>query len=221
VSRTRGLTERGKARHALRLPAVERRESILEAALAVFGASSYASATTAAICDAAGISEPILYRHFGSKKELYVACLDESWRRLRTAWVEARDTAEPGDRLVAVSNATIELSAGGTVLPPTLWMQAFAEAGDDAEIRTAVRRVVADVHRVVAATIAGEQADGVINSARDAEAEAWVVVGSMLMHTMSARLGGLLRRADVERIRSQRMRWLTDGATPTAATGAA
>jgi AcrR family transcriptional regulator len=208
VSRVRGITPRGKARHAERLPPDERRTSIVDAALRVFGVSSYAAATTAAIAAAAGVSEPILYRHFASKRELYVACLDESWRLLRSAWAAACDAAAPGERLVAVSDATIDLSAGGNVLPPTLWMQAFAEAGDDAEIRDAVRCVMADVHRVVAETIADEQRDGVIHSDRDPDVEAWIVVGAMLTHTMSARLGGLLGRGDIERIRAQRFRWL-------------
>ncbi len=211
TARTRGLTRRGRARHTARLPADERRQSIVEAALSVFAASSYGSATTAAIANAAGVSEPILYRHFASKKDLYVACLDESWRRLRTAWEAARAAVEPGGVLVALSNATIELSDGGTVLPPTLWMQAFAEAGDDAEIGDAVRRVIADVHAVVAGAIEEAQQQGGVHVDRDPEAEAWIVVASLLMHTMSARLGGLLGRGDIERIRVQRLRWLTSG----------
>ncbi len=208
-SRARGVTRRGKARHAARLPASERRASIVDAALGVFAESSYASATTAAIARAAGVSEPILYRHFPSKKELYVACLDESWQRLRAAWQAARETAEPGARLVAVSNATIELSHGGTVLPPTLWMQAFAEAGDDEEIRDAVRRVIADVHDVVADALDDAQSDGVVSPDRDTNAEAWIVVSSLLLHTLTARVGGLLGRTDIERIRAERVRWLS------------
>ena len=45
--------------------------------------SSYRGATTAEIAREAGISEPILYRHFGSKRDLYLACLDEAWRSFR------------------------------------------------------------------------------------------------------------------------------------------
>jgi len=53
-----------------RLPAAERRQAILEAALRVFSNSSYDGATTAEIAREAGVSEPILYRHFASKREL-------------------------------------------------------------------------------------------------------------------------------------------------------
>ena len=46
---------------------------------------SYARSTTAEIARVAGVSEPIIYRHFPSKKELWFASLDEAWRELRAA----------------------------------------------------------------------------------------------------------------------------------------
>ena len=60
----RGVTARGRQRHAARLSASERRQAIVDAALRVFSEGSYAGATTAQIAREAGISEPILYRHF-------------------------------------------------------------------------------------------------------------------------------------------------------------
>ena len=72
-----------------RLTADARRQAVLDTACRVFSRSSYRGATTAEIARAAGVSEPILYRHFGSKRDLYLACLDESWRALRVASVLA------------------------------------------------------------------------------------------------------------------------------------
>ena len=79
-----------------RLPAAERRQAIVEAALRVFAGGSYSGATTAEIARAAGVSEPILYRHFASKRELYLACLDAAWVRAPAAFDE--QLAELGDR---------------------------------------------------------------------------------------------------------------------------
>ena len=63
-----------EARQATRrLPAEERREEIIRAALRVFTATSYAGATTAEIAREAGVTEPILYRHFASKRALWLA----------------------------------------------------------------------------------------------------------------------------------------------------
>ena len=66
-----------------RLPAAERRRAIVRAALRVFSSTSYAGATTAEIAREAGVSEPVLYRHFASKRALWVACLDAAWEETR------------------------------------------------------------------------------------------------------------------------------------------
>src|SRR5687768_14653782 len=68
---------------ARRLPAGERREAIVRAALRVFTSTSYAGATTAEIAREAGVTEPILYRHFASKRDLWLACLDVAWDETR------------------------------------------------------------------------------------------------------------------------------------------
>src|SRR3954453_20217315 len=59
-----------------RLPAVERRELILSAAGRLFGERGYARVTLDEIAAAAGVTKPILYRHFDSKRELYLALLE-------------------------------------------------------------------------------------------------------------------------------------------------
>jgi hypothetical protein len=47
----------------------------------------------------------------------------------------------------------------------------------------------------------------VIHPDRDAEAEAWILVGGGLLATMDNRLGGLLG-ADLQRVRTERRRWM-------------
>jgi AcrR family transcriptional regulator len=56
-----------------RLKAAQRREQLIEVATKIFAEWGYSAATTAAIAEAAGVTEPILYRHFKSKQELFVA----------------------------------------------------------------------------------------------------------------------------------------------------
>jgi len=58
-----------------RLPAADRRESILVAAAERFAARGYDATTLDEIAAAAGVTKPILYRHFGSKQDLYLALL--------------------------------------------------------------------------------------------------------------------------------------------------
>ncbi len=52
------------------------RQRIISAALQLFGQAGYAEATTRRIAKAAGINEVTLFRHFGSKKGLLMACLE-------------------------------------------------------------------------------------------------------------------------------------------------
>jgi AcrR family transcriptional regulator len=196
------------------LRAPERRAAIVDAALPLFARSSYATATTAALARAAGVSEPILYRHFDSKKALYVACLEQSWSRLREAWDEAKAGTGPDGWIQAVSQATIALADGGTVLPPTLWMQAFAEAAGDDEIGAAVRRVVGEVHTAVEATLVEAQRHGAVHPDRDARAEAWLVVASLLLRTLATGVGDVVPPGDVDRIRAARLEWLTGAVSP-------
>jgi AcrR family transcriptional regulator len=59
-----------------RLPAAARRELILEAAGDLFGERGYAHTTLDQIAAAANVTKPILYRHFDSKKALYLALLE-------------------------------------------------------------------------------------------------------------------------------------------------
>lgn len=59
-----------------RLPRDERRAQLLNAALEVFTAAGYHSAAMDEIADAAGVSKPVLYQHFPSKLDLYLAVLD-------------------------------------------------------------------------------------------------------------------------------------------------
>ncbi len=59
-----------------RLPRSVRRAQLLESALDVFVAQGYHAAAMDDIADAAGVSKPVLYQHFPSKLELYLALLD-------------------------------------------------------------------------------------------------------------------------------------------------
>ena len=59
-----------------RLPRDERRAQLLVAALEVFTAAGYHSAAMDEIADSANVSKPVLYQHFPSKLDLYLAVLD-------------------------------------------------------------------------------------------------------------------------------------------------
>jgi len=69
-----------------RLKAPQRREQLMEVATKLFARNGYEATTTAAIALAAGVTEPILYRHFKSKQELFVAIVKQVSERTMKHW---------------------------------------------------------------------------------------------------------------------------------------
>ena len=194
---------------ATRLPAAERRRALVDTALRGFAEGSYRGTTTAEIAREAGVSEPILYRHFASKRDLYLACIEESWHGLRTMWDEAiGEAASSREFLPAMSGCYLSLRDAKHRVAE-LWMQATVEAADDPEVRKFLRRQLREVRDYVAEVIRRCQADGTVLEARDPEAEAWIFVAGGLLGTMGRRLGGLLGEDDFARIRSSRKEWMT------------
>jgi AcrR family transcriptional regulator len=192
-----------------RLPAAERRSAIVDAALRVFTTSSYRGATTAQIAREAGISEPILYRHFPSKRDLYLACIEEAWHRLRSVWDGAMAAEpDPARWLPQMAGCYLGLREPKHLVAE-LWMQATVEASDDEEVRRFLRRHMREVHAYVADVIRRCQDSGTVIAERDAEAEAWVFLGGGLLGTIGRRLGGLLTDGDFSRIRGARTEWMT------------
>jgi AcrR family transcriptional regulator len=186
-----------------RLSAEARRQAVLDTACRVFSRSSYRGATTAEIAREAGISEPILYRHFGSKRDLYLACLDEAWRSFRETAGEAM-AADPARCLGAIADAY--MVKGKKLRVVDLWIQALNET-DDKVVAAALRKQIREVRDFFADVIRDGQARGVIQADRDADAEAWIFVAGGLLATMDARLGGLLGD-DMARVRAARRAWM-------------
>src|SRR5581483_7002401 len=158
---------RGRAGMSARLPASERRAAVLDTACRVFARCSYRGATTAQIAREAGVTEPILYRHFSSKQALYLACIDSARLRVRRAWDEAV-AAEPDPRAwtQAMANAFFDFREQRSAVAQ-LWLQALTESGDDPEIRRYLRRHLRDVHGFVAEVVRRCQAAGAIPPERD------------------------------------------------------
>ena len=71
-----------------RLKAPQRREQLIDVATKLFAKWGYDATTTAAIAEAAGVTEPILYRHFDSKQELFVAIVRSVSEQTMNHWKE-------------------------------------------------------------------------------------------------------------------------------------
>ena len=190
-----------------RLAAPERRANLLDSACRVFSDGSYRGTTTAEIARAAGVTEPVLYRHFDSKRQLYLACLAEAWLRVRALWERAlEEEPDPAEWLSALGRALRE-SEEHRVVISNLWIQSIAEASEDTVVRDYMRGHLREVHGYVADVIRRSQAAGGIDPDRDAAAEAWIFIAIGLLNAIGGWLGGLLED-DLMEVVSSRRRWL-------------
>ena len=79
---------------SLRLPAAARRQQLLDTALATFARLGYHDASMNDIAEAAGVTKPVLYQHFGSKRELFLEVLGDVAAGMRRAVHTATSSAE-------------------------------------------------------------------------------------------------------------------------------
>src|ERR1700742_1755516 len=111
-----------------RMSAEERREAVLEVAVAEFAKTGLHGTSTEKIAAGAGISHPYLFRLFGTKKELYLACMDVCHERLRAAFTHAAEGAGDDDRLKAMGRAYVDLLGDREML--LLQLQMYAACAD-------------------------------------------------------------------------------------------
>src|SRR3954469_23788825 len=88
------------------MPRDQRRGAPVDAPSLVFAAKGYHAAAMDDIAELAGVSKPVLYQHFPSKLDLYLALLDTSCERLIEVVEEALDsTDDNAARVVATMGA--------------------------------------------------------------------------------------------------------------------
>ncbi len=118
------------------MPAAERREMVLEAAVAEFAAHGLAGTSTEDVARRAGISQPYLFRLFPTKKALFLALVNRCFQRVEETFTAAAGDRAGDEALEAMASAYEVLLDDRTLL--LMQMQAYA-ACDDPEIRAATR----------------------------------------------------------------------------------
>jgi AcrR family transcriptional regulator len=135
----------------------ERREEILDAALEEFAETGYHGASTEDVARRAGISQPYVFRLFGTKKELFRAVVARCFRETLEMFQRAAEGLRGEEALRAMGMAYVERLASDR-MRLRLQMQAYA-ACDDPDICEAVRQgygdLVAYVERVSGVPPAG------------------------------------------------------------------
>jgi AcrR family transcriptional regulator len=192
---------------APRMAAADRRRHLVETATRLFTEGSYRGTTTAEIARAAGVSEPILYRHFASKRDLYLAALEDVWAKMRDEWERALAEAPDACAAVeAIGKGHVSVRSPKLQLAE-LWVQALGEASEDPVLRRHLRRHMREVHDFVADLVRRGQEQGAIAAERDADAEAWIMLAGGILGMVGRRVG-LLDDKELAAIRGARLAWL-------------
>ena len=135
-----------------RLPGPERRALIEEAAADLFARRGYAGTRLDDVAAAAHVTKPMLYRHFDSKKALYLALLERHRRQLG-AHLEVLPPASPlARRLKAIYRAWFT----SFQVDHRTWQMLFLDDSGDAEIQAYRRDVHSSARAVIAAFLAAE-----------------------------------------------------------------
>jgi AcrR family transcriptional regulator len=118
------------------MSAAERRELVLDAAVAEFALGGMAGTSTEDVARAAGISQPYLFRLFPTKKALFLALVQRCFQRVAEAFTAAAGDRVGEDALDAMGEAYHQLLNDRTLL--LLQLHTYA-ACEDPDIRTATR----------------------------------------------------------------------------------
>lgn len=121
-----------------RQTAAERRVAVLSAAVTEFAKSGYAGTSTDAIAARAGISQPYLFRLFGTKKDLFIATYDLGGTRIVNELTRAIEGREGDDAVHAMGMAYLQLMQDSELLQ--VQMHGYAAATGDPEIAAACRK---------------------------------------------------------------------------------
>lgn len=158
--------------------AADRRRQLLEVAARLFAAGGYRGTTTAELAAEAGVTEPVLYRHFESKLDLFVTLVDEVGGEVIAAWRERLEEAcNPADRLRALLEGNPATHPRGRAVYRVIF-HAMTEPREETRILAAIRRHLSRLHAFLRDELATLQGDGVVRTDEPPSALAWLLINA-------------------------------------------
>jgi AcrR family transcriptional regulator len=182
------VPQRRQSEGAPRLRKGERRRQLLAHAKHLFISLGYHATTTEKIASAAGVSEPVLYRHFDSKKALFLEVLAEVRAATIERWkTETAHLSDPLAKLHAISELYLDTTREHA-LEFGVMHRALLETDDD-EVLAMLRGFYLDSEELLAAVIKDGQQSGVFRRSLDPRVGAWELIRTALGYTLTMPLG--------------------------------
>lgn len=172
-----------------RLKSAERRAQILGVALELFARRGYGSTTTAAIAEAADITEPVLYRHFQNKRDLFYRLVESVSEATLERWEGILDEARsPRQQILKLARGLPalldDLRLGNLVL-----LRASADADEDDELREIVLEHYKKYVSFLEAIVRRGMAEGEFRKGLNVRQAAWQLMGPGLAFASTQGLG--------------------------------
>lgn len=171
-------------RFTARLRRSERKRQILQHAKQLFVSLGYQHTTTDKIARAAGVTEPVLYRHFASKKALFLDVLSEVRQATLERWqAEAQTQPDPAARLRHI----MRLCIGGTpesAAELRIMHRTLMEA-EDPDIAASLRCFYLDTESLLSQVIAEGQRSSVFRAELDPRVVAWEFIRNAMGFTLT------------------------------------
>jgi len=170
------------------MSATDRRAQLLQTAAALFSKRGYARTTTAEIARSAGVTEPIIYRHFDSKRDLFVALIERAGEETLSAWKRhLRGASDPSDRLMRVLGDNPMVTEEGRDAYRVV-LQAITNADDEA-IHKAIQQHFVALHGFLLGELERAQRERRVTSRFDASLIAWLLIDVGLGYGVLSALG--------------------------------
>lgn len=171
-----------------RMRKADRKRQLLTHAKQLFVTLGYQDTTTVKIAEAAGVSEPVLYRHFESKRALFLEVL----REIREATVNRWRASCAGlEDPLAQLHAVTDMYLGSTrehALELRIMHRTLMET-DDEEIVALLRAFYLDSENLLADIIQAGQQTGVFRRSLDPRVGAWELIRTALGYSLTLPLG--------------------------------
>ena len=158
-----------------RLKAPQRREQLIEVATKLFARNGYEATTTAAIALAAGVTEPILYRHFKSKQELFVAIVRAVSQQTMNHWQELiGGITDPVERIRRIAKEFPQHTKGLDDAYHVL--HGALSTSRDRKVIAVMKEHYAQIETFFAGMIRDGQKSGVFRKDLDPKVPAWQLI---------------------------------------------
>jgi len=165
---------------------VQRRQQLIEVATRLFAQRGCDATTTAAIAHAAGITEPILYRHFDDKQDLFIAIIREMSRHTLEHWHSLIAGAPgPAHQIRAVAKAfPAHLKRCNDAYH--VIHGALLSCCRDRKVKAAMREHYRKVEEFFCSIVRAGQEKGLFNPNLDPRASAWQMINIGIGYAMIA-----------------------------------